>query len=107
MSASTGSNSAGRIKGQQEAAKAKALARKAAEEGDKMLIARHFSGPDGRKVLELLMRRFGVLGTRFVAGEDGKIDVVRAAVRDGRAQVPLFIISCLKEAGEEEVSLPL
>ena len=91
----------------QEAQKAAAAAKKAEAEADIKAIAKLFSSPEGKHVLKLLMQRFGVLAPRFVQGPNGEVNAIRAGIRDGRADVPLFIIGCLKEAGETEISFPL
>lgn len=95
------------ITDKQAAQKAEAVARKAAEDADKKAIAKLFSTPEGKHVLELLMRRFGVLAPRFVQGPNGEVNAIRAGIKDGRADVPLFILGCLKEAGETHVTFPI
>ena len=77
------------------------------DDEDMLAVARLFSTEEGRYVLELLMRRFGVLGSRFEVNAKGVLDPVRAGIRDGQTAVPLFIIQCLKKAGESSVTFPI
>jgi hypothetical protein len=74
------------------------------EAADKLRIAKHFSTPEGKEVLVLLMRRFGVLGRRIRSASDSDLIVGQ---RDGEAAAPLFILQCLKEAGETTITLEL
>ena len=77
------------------------------DEEDMLAVAKLFATEEGRYVLELLMRRFGVLGSRFEVNGRGELDAIRAGIRDGQTAVPLFIIQCLKKAGESSVSFPI
>lgn len=77
------------------------------DEADMQAVAKLFSTEEGRYVLELLMRRFGVLGTRFDVNAKGELDAIRAGIRDGQTAVPLFIVQCLKKAGESSISFPI
>jgi hypothetical protein len=95
------------ITDRQEAAKQAAADKKAREDADKKAIAKHFATPEGKHVLELLMRRFGVLTPRFIGGEHGELNALRAARKDGQSDVPLFILGCLKEAGETHITFPI
>jgi hypothetical protein len=95
------------ITDKQDAARAAAAARKKEDDEAAALIAKHFSTPEGRAVLELLCRRFGVLGRRFIANERGEVNAIKAGIRDGEASVILFIITCLAKSGEKSITLPL
>ncbi|WP_367871832.1 hypothetical protein [Luteolibacter sp. Populi] len=90
---------------EKQAVQREAAARKRAEEeADMLLVARLFSTPDGERVLELMMRRFGVLAPRFVPNEKGELSAIRAGKRDGQAEVVLWVLQCLRVGGKERVS---
>lgn len=81
--------------------------RRAQDEADMKAIAKLFDSPEGQLVLELLMRRFGVLGMRFQTGDRGEVNAIRAGIKDGNAEVILFIIQCLKKAGKDTITFPI
>jgi len=91
------------VRSKQAAAAAVAQERKAETVAEMNAIAKHFSSPEGKHVLELLMRKAGVLGSRF--GPDS--DPIKAAIREGETRIPLFIIQCLKQGGETQITFPL
>lgn len=95
------------ITDKQNEQRAIAAKKRAEAEADMMAIAKHFDNPEGMKVLELLMRRSGVLAPRFTAIEGREPNALRAARRDGQADTPLFIIDCLKLAGAKQITFPL
>jgi hypothetical protein len=74
------------------------------EAADKAKIAKHFRTPEGKEVLELLFRRFGVLGRRF---RTPNTTPEQAAISDGEAGAVLFILQCMKDAGEDSIRIPL
>lgn len=76
----------------------------AEEKADMDRVAKLFSTPEGKAVLELLVRRFGVLGRRVRGPQDTDLMV---AVRDGEAAAVLFILQCLKSAGVKTLELTL
>ncbi len=85
-----------------------AVAKRQAEDEKAMLdVADLFKTPQGKRVLALLCRRFGVLGRRFRKNDRGELNAIRAGINDGEAAVVLFILECLQASGEEEITLPL
>lgn len=70
-------------------------------------VADLFKTPQGKRVLTLLCRRFGVLGRRYRQNDRGEVNAIRAGINDGEAAVVLFILECLQASGEEEITLPL
>ncbi len=67
-------------------------------------VAKLFNSPEGKDVLTLLCRRFGVLGRRFQGGAGGE---VLAAIKDGEAGSVLFILQCMKASGVASITLDL
>lgn len=95
------------IQDKRDAAAAMAQERAAENEAGMKLIAQHFSTPEGRKVFELLARRFGLLGPCFRVNDRGEVNAVRAGIRDGEANVLRFILECLAKSGANSINLPL
>lgn len=91
------------IKERQAEAKSAQDAKKQATNKEMAAIAKLFSSPEGKHVLELLMRKAGVLRPKFGADSDP----IKAAIREGEARIPLFIVECLKAGGETHLVLPL
>lgn len=89
---------------QHEETAASLKAKQAQESADMAKIAKLFGSPEGKEALELLMRRFGVIGRRFRAPG---ISNEQAAIHDGEAGVVLFILQCLKASGEKSLNIPL
>jgi hypothetical protein len=89
---------------QAEARDASKEEKAAQDAADMAKIAKLFSTPEGKEVLELLFRRFGVLGRRFRSpGSTSE----QAAIHDGEAGVVLFILQCMRDSGEKTFQLPL
>ena len=89
---------------QHEEAAATMEKRRADEATDMAKVAKLFGTPEGEEVLELLFRRFGVMGRRFRApGTTSE----QAAIHDGEAAVPLFILQCMKASGRKTFPIPL
>ena len=89
---------------QTEQAEATQQERREQEAADMAKIARLFDTAEGKEVLELLFRRFGVLGRRYRApGTTPE----QAAIHDGEAGVVLFILQCLRDSGTGSFELPL
>lgn len=82
---------------------AAATARNAETEAELKQVAKLFSTAEGKEVLQIMMRRFGVLSSRFQAGSDP----IQAAIHDGKTEVVLWITRCLKLSGENNISIPL
>ena len=81
--------------------------RKKADTDGMRQSARHFSGPEGQEVFQLLCRRFGLLADRFQVSDRGEVNALKAGIREGETRPLLFILRCLKESGETSINLPL
>ena len=89
---------------QNEQAEATQQERREQEAADMAKIARLFETAEGKEVLELLFRRFGVLGRRY---RGPGTTPEQAAIHDGEAGVVLFILQCLRDSGTKAFELPL
>ena len=57
-----------------------------------------FSSELGTEVLAHLFKRFDVDGRIYIADPEGRVDPIKAAIRDGERTTPLYILSMARKA---------